>query len=96
MLPGFIQQECPSGYAINVEAYSRHVLDFITTCPETVHIYATLDGRVVGVQTFIRHLKHIELTEGVFCPKPAMLMRISYLNPYAMRLKTGWNMSVTG
>jgi hypothetical protein len=54
------------GMPINVEAYSRHVLDFITTNLETVHIYAVLDNRVVGVQTFIRHPKHIELTEGGF------------------------------
>ncbi len=54
------------GMPINIEAYSRHVLDFITTTLETVHIYAVLDNKVVGVQTFIRHPKHIELTEGGF------------------------------
>ncbi|MFC1591036.1 hypothetical protein ACFL43_00780 [Thermodesulfobacteriota bacterium] len=54
------------GRPIDVERYGAHVRNFLTTFPATVHIYARLSGTVVGVQSFIRHTRHLELTEGGF------------------------------
>jgi len=54
------------GASIDVDAYGEHVRGFITIFPAAVHIYARLDDRVVGVQVFIRHERHLELTEGGF------------------------------
>jgi len=60
------QKHLHPGGSIDIERYAGHVRDFLLTCPETVHIYATIDGEVIGVQTFIRHIRHLELTEGGF------------------------------
>lgn len=54
------------GMPINVDAYGDHVRNFIMTFPSALYIYAKLDGRVTGVQIFIRHDRHLELTEGGF------------------------------
>jgi hypothetical protein len=54
------------GRAINVEGYSENVRRFLVSFEEAVHFYATLDGKVVGVQTFLRHPTHLELAEGGF------------------------------
>lgn len=54
------------GRRIDVQAYAAHVRSFLTTYPYMVHIYAKLGGRVVGVQNFMRHSRHLELTEGGF------------------------------
>ncbi len=54
------------GMPIDVECYSEHVLKFLTSTSGLVHIYASLSGQVVGVQSFIRHARHLELTEGGF------------------------------
>ena len=49
-----------------MEAYAGQVRNFLVSFPEAVHLYATLGSRVVGVQSFIRHARHLELTEGGF------------------------------
>lgn len=54
------------GRPIDVEGYGSYVRDFLTSFPGILHIYAKLNGRVVGVQTFIRHDNHLELSEGGF------------------------------
>ena len=54
------------GNPIDVDAYGEHVRNFITTFPFALYIYAKLDDRVVGVQIFIQHEHHLELTEGGF------------------------------
>jgi hypothetical protein len=54
------------GAPINVEVYGEHVRKFIENYPSTVYIYARLNGEVVGVQIFIKHKNHLELTEGGF------------------------------
>jgi hypothetical protein len=54
------------GAPINVEAYGEHVKNFIENYPSTLHIYAKLNGQVVGVQIFIKHKNYLELTEGGF------------------------------
>ena len=54
------------GASIDVDAYGDHVRNFIMTFPSALHIYAKLNNRVVGVQIFIRHERHLELTEGGF------------------------------
>jgi len=60
------QRHLHPGGSLDIERYAGHVRDFLTTCHETVHIYATINGEVVGVQTFIRHTRQLELTEGGF------------------------------
>jgi hypothetical protein len=54
------------GRSINVEGYGDYVRDFLVSFPETLHIYARMNGNILGVQTFIRHDNHLELTEGGF------------------------------
>ncbi len=54
------------GMAIDVDAYAGHVRDFMRSTPGVVYIYACLEGGVVGVQIFLRHRRHFELTEGGF------------------------------
>ena len=54
------------GSDIDVDLYGEHVRKFINTYPSAVYIYAKLDDKVVGVQIFIRHKNHLELTEGGF------------------------------
>ena len=51
---------------IDVHGYADHVRKFLMDFSDMVHIYAKLDGRVVGVQSFVRHGRHLELTEGGF------------------------------
>ncbi len=54
------------GAPINVEAYGEHVRNFIEHYPSVLYIYAKLNGQVVGVQIFLKHKNHLELTEGGF------------------------------
>jgi hypothetical protein len=54
------------GKRIDVGAYAGHVRNFMMSFPGMVHMYARLNGTVVGVQSFIRHDRHLELTEGGF------------------------------
>lgn len=54
------------GRNIDVDGYGDHVRKFITTFPSILSIYARRNGKVVGVQIFIRHERHLELTEGGF------------------------------
>ncbi len=54
------------GKRIDVHAYAAHVRSFLMDFPGMVHMYAKLGGRVVGVQSFMRHDRHLELTEGGF------------------------------
>lgn len=54
------------GKPINIQSYTRYVCEFMSTFPDAVHFYASMQGRVVGVQTFIRHRRFLELTEGGF------------------------------
>jgi hypothetical protein len=54
------------GRSFNIDAYGDHVRSFLTSFPGSLHIYAKLNGKVVGVQTFIKHVSYIELTEGGF------------------------------
>ena len=54
------------GTPIDVDTYGDHVRNFTMTFPSSLYIYATLNERVVGVQIFIRHERHLELTEGGF------------------------------
>jgi hypothetical protein len=54
------------GAPINVEAYGEHVRNFLTHYPSILCVYAKLNGEVVGVQIFIKHKNHLELTEGGF------------------------------
>ncbi|MBN1664112.1 MAG: hypothetical protein JW943_10975 [Deltaproteobacteria bacterium] len=54
------------GRPIDVDSYGGQVRDFLMTFPGAIHIYARLNGKIVGVQTFIRHERHLELTEGGF------------------------------
>jgi hypothetical protein len=54
------------GMAIDVDAYAGHVRDFMRSTPGAVYIYARLGDQVVGVQIFLRHQRHLELTEGGF------------------------------
>ena len=51
---------------IDVLGYAEHVRGFLMGFSGMVHMYARLDGRVVGVQSFVRHDRHLELTEGGF------------------------------
>ena len=51
---------------IDIDRYGEHVHGFLTSFPDTVTMYASLQDRVVGVQSFIRHRNHLELTEGGF------------------------------
>lgn len=51
---------------IDVQGYAEHVRAFLMGFSRMVHMYAELDGRVVGVQSFVRHDRHLELTEGGF------------------------------
>ncbi len=51
---------------IDVQGYAGHVRRFLMSFPGMVHLYAKLEGRVVGVQSFVRHARHLELTEGGF------------------------------
>jgi len=60
------QRHLHPGGTIDIERYAGHVRDFLLNCSNTVHIYATIEDEVVGVQTFIRHVRHLELTEGGF------------------------------
>lgn len=54
------------GAPIDVDAYGGHVRNFIMTFASALYIYAKLNGQIVGVQIFIRHEHHLELTEGGF------------------------------
>ena len=54
------------GMAIDVDAYAGHVLGFMRSTPGALYIYACLGAQVVGVQIFLRHQRHLELTEGGF------------------------------
>ncbi len=54
------------GAPINVEAYGEHVRNFLHNYPSALCIYAKLNEQVVGVQIFIKHKNHLELTEGGF------------------------------
>ena len=49
-----------------MEMYGGHVRNFIVTYPSALYIYARLNEQIVGVQIFIRHARHLELTEGGF------------------------------
>lgn len=60
------QKNIHPGVSIDVDAYGEHVRNFITNFPSAVYIYARLNDRIVGVQIFIRHERHLELTEGGF------------------------------
>lgn len=51
---------------IDVQGYAEHVRTFLMKFPGMVHMYARLEGRVVGVQSFVRHERHLELSEGGF------------------------------
>ena len=51
---------------IDVHGYAEHVRKFLKDFPDMVHMYARLGGTVVGVQSFVRHDRHLELTEGGF------------------------------
>ncbi len=51
---------------IDVDRYGEHVREFLMSFPDMVTFAATLQDRVVGAQTFIRHRNHLELTEGGF------------------------------
>ncbi|MDJ0663118.1 MAG: hypothetical protein QNJ75_01075 [Acidimicrobiia bacterium] len=39
---------------------------FFTNCEDTVHIYTENEGSVTGLQSFVRHRDHLELSEGGF------------------------------
>lgn len=39
---------------------------FFTTCQDAVHIYAEIDGEIIGCQSFIVHPDRLELSEGGF------------------------------
>jgi len=54
------------GQTIDVGRYGDYVRDFLTTFPGALHVYATVGDQVVGAQTFIRHDRRLELTEGGF------------------------------
>ena len=54
------------GMPIDIDAYGGHVRKFISSTPKALYIHACLDGQVVGVQIFLRHQHHLELTEGGF------------------------------
>ncbi len=51
---------------IDIDRYGEHLREFLTSFPDTVTIYAKLQDRIVGAQSFIRHRHHLELTEGGF------------------------------
>ncbi len=54
------------GRPINVDTYGDQVRNFLMTFPGVIHVYARLNGKIVGVETFIRHERYLELTEGGF------------------------------
>jgi len=54
---------------INVDVYLDHVRNFFMTFPSALYIYAKLNDRIVGVQVFIRHEQHLELTESGCFPQ---------------------------
>jgi hypothetical protein len=54
------------GGSIDIDLYAGLVRDFVTSFDGAVHVYAKFGDQVVGVQTFVRHLRHLELTEGGF------------------------------
>jgi hypothetical protein len=40
--------------------------EFLRRCADAVHIYSTMDGEINGCQTFVRHERRLELSEGGF------------------------------
>lgn len=55
------------GGAAMMEAYAHETCaHFYRTCKCAVHVYAEIDGEVVGCQSYVRHSDRLELSEGGF------------------------------
>lgn len=60
------QRHTHPGRAIDIEGYAHHVHAFATSFSAAVHFCARIDCQLVGIQSFVRHPRHLELTEGGF------------------------------
>jgi len=60
------QRHAHPGRPIDVSGYTGQVHGFATSFPAAVHFCARLDGKLVGIQSFVRHPRHLELSEGGF------------------------------
>jgi hypothetical protein len=60
------QRHAHPGRPIDVAGYTGQVHAFATSFQSAVHFCARLDGKLVGIQSFVRHPRHLELSEGGF------------------------------
>jgi hypothetical protein len=57
------------GVPIDISSYGEEIREFLARYPNSVTIYTEVAGQITGVQIFLRHPRHLELTEGGFAPQ---------------------------